>query len=43
MHYVASNIPIFFKNAEFVCSFDKYQPLSVAREQFLVRKGRQKI
>jgi len=25
-HYVASNIPIFLKNAESVCNVDKYQP-----------------
>jgi len=31
--------PIFFSNVEFVCSVDKYQPLSVARKRFLDRRG----
>jgi len=38
VHYVASNVT-FLKNAEFVCSVNKYQPLLVARERFLDREG----
>jgi len=33
-HYVVSNIPFFLKNVEFVCSVDKYQPLSGAETIF---------
>jgi len=33
-HYVASNIPICLKNAEFVCSVDEYQLLQLQRNDF---------
>jgi len=42
-NYFASNIPIFLKNAEIVCSVDKYQLPSVALERFLGRKGAENI
>jgi len=42
-HYVASNIPIFLKNAEFACSVDKYKPCPQwSRRDFWTEK-RQKI
>jgi len=33
-HYVASNIPNFLKNSEFVCSVDKTSPFSGAETMF---------
>jgi len=43
IYYVASNIPFFFflKNAEFVCSVDRY--LSVVKERFLDRERGENI
>jgi len=41
-HDVASNIPNFLKNAEFICSVDKYQPSQWCRSDFWSTRG-QKI
>jgi len=42
-HYVASNIPIFLKIAEFHCSVNKYQSPLMVRERFLDREEAENI